>query len=252
LLAFSGKKIYANVMKLVPRNGKLPRSKRMRISSISGARWTAYAAASVASTVALASSTEAAVHYSGLVNYEFGPHGGYGTFPLDPGVDLAMSIGVPGSSDAFGHVRINGVDGAFVGRLAAYTSPFASSLPARVNISHQRFAVSCRWSSTNSTQVCYYSGDNIGGGGFESRGRTFIGFRFTTESGLHYGWARVRLTGAPNYRFELVDYAWADAGEQLWTGQKTGQAESTAITKSGSLGLLATGAAGLEAWRAEK
>jgi hypothetical protein len=93
---------------------------------------------------------------------------------------------------------------------------------------------------------------NIGNGGFESRGKTFLGFKFTTESGVHYGWARVRLSGAPKYRFELVDYAWADAGEPLLTGQKTSQSQSTATTTSGSLGLLATGAAGLKAWRAEK
>ena len=224
----------------------------MRSSSISSGRWAAYAAAGVASTVALAPSTEAEVHYSGIVNYEFARHGGQGTFPLDPGVDLAMRIGVPGSSDAFGHVAVNGADGAFVGRLGLYTSPFASSLPARENLSHQRFPVSCRWSSSNSTRVCYYSGDNIGDGSFQTRGKAFIGFEFTTESGVHYGWARVRLSGAPRYRFELVDYAWADAGERLLTGQTESRPQPAATSKSGSLGLLATGAAGLKAWRAQK
>ena len=228
------------------------RRKRLRSDSISSGRWAAYAAAGVATTVGLAPSTEAEVHYSGIVNYEFAPHGGRGTFPLDPGIDLHMSIGVPGSSDAFGHVVIDGANGVFAGKPGIYTSPFASSLPARVNLSHQQFPVSCRWSSSNSTQVCYYTGANIGDGSFETRGKTFIGFKFATESGVHYGWARVRLSGAPNYRFELVDYAWADAGEQLLTGQKTSRAESAAITDSGSLGLLATGAAGLKAWRAEK
>jgi hypothetical protein len=219
---------------------------------VKNSRWAAYAAAGAASTVALAPSAEAEVHYSGIVNYRFAAHGGRGTFPLDPGVDLAMTIGVPGSSDAFGHVIVNGADGAFVGRLGIYTSPFASSLPARVNLSRQQFPVSCRWSSSNSTRVCYYSGDNIGDGSFESRGKTFIGFRFTNESGVHYGWARVRLSGAPKYRFELVDYAWADAGERLLTGQKEGLAQSTTATKLGSLGLLAAGAAGLKVWRAGK
>ena len=224
----------------------------MRSNSISSGRWAAYAAAGVASTVALAPSTEAEVHYSGIVNYEFAPHGGYGAFPLDPGVELAMRIGVPGSSDAFGHVVVNGADGAFVGRLGLYTSPFASSLPARVPLPQQRFPVSCRWNSSSSQNICYYSGDNIGSGSFQTRGDTFIGFKFTTESGVHYGWARVRLSGAPKYRFELLDYAWADAGERLLTGQKESRPQSAAITKSGSLGLLATGAAGLKAWRAGK
>jgi hypothetical protein len=250
-LAFGGGGVYSNIVKLAPINGNVPRKKKMQSNLISSGRWAAYSAAGVASAVALASSTEAEVHYSGLVNYEFASHGGQGTFPLDPGVNLAMSIGVPGSSDAFGHVFINGANGAFVGRLGIYTSPFASSLAAGLKLSHQLFAVSCRWSSSNQTNVCYYSGDNIGDGNFETRGRTFLGFRFFNESGVHFGWARVRLSGAPKYRFELVDYAWADAGEGLRTGQKTSLAQSAAITKSGSLGLLATGAAGLKAWRAE-
>jgi hypothetical protein len=239
-------------MKSVAMAKKTLGRKRTRSNPISGGRWAAYAAASVASTVALAPSSEAEVHYSGIVNYEFGRHQGQGTFPLDPGIDLEMTIGVPGSSDAFGHVFVNGADGAFVGRPGTYTSPFASSLPARVNLSRQLFAVSCRWSSSRSMQICYYSGDNLGDGSFQTRGTTFLGFRFTNKSGIHYGWARVRISGAPKFRFELVDYAWADAGEGLQTGQKRSLAQSTAITKSGSLGLLATGATGLKAWRAEK
>jgi hypothetical protein len=250
-LVFRGAQVYSNTVKLIAMNGKTPRRKRMVSDSISSRRWAAYAAAGVASTVALAPTTEAEVHYSGIVNYEFGQHHGHGTFPLDPGIDLAMTIGIPGSSDAFGHASVKGADGAFVGRLGIYTSPFASSLRAGVKLSHQQFPVSCRWSSSRSMQVCYYSGDNIGDGSFETRGTTFLGFKFTNESGTHYGWARVRLSGAPKFRFELVDYAWADAGEGLQTGQKKSLTQS-AVTKSGSLGFLATGAAGLKAWRSEK
>ena len=223
------------------------------MNSVAGGRWAAYAAAGVASTVAVAPSAEAEVHYSGIVKYDFAAHGGQGDFPLDPGVDLSMRIGIPATSiDAFGHVVIHGADGAFVGRDAAYTSPFASSLPARVNLSRQRFPVSCTFSSSNSTNVCFFNGDNIGGGSFVNRGEVFIGFEFTNESGRHYGWARVRLTGAPNYRFQLVDYAWADPGDSLLTGQKKSRAQVDATGKTGSLGLLATGAAGLRAWRAQK
>ena len=239
-------------MKSTSMTKRVSRRERIGSNAISSGRWAAYAAAGVASAVGFAPSTEAEVHYSGLINYEFARHDGHGTFPLDPGIDLAMAIGVPGSSDAFGHVSIDGANGAFVGRLGIYTAPFASSLPARVKLSQQRFPVSCRWSSSQSTQVCYYSGANIGDGSFQTRGQTFLGFEFTTQSGVHYGWARVRLSGAPKFRFELVDYAWADAGERLRTGQTTSLAEAAAITKSGSLGLLAAGAAGLKFWRAEK
>ncbi len=161
-----------------------------------------------------------------------------------------MRIGfATGSSDYFGHPNIEGADREFVGHLAAHTSPFASALPERVALSHPHFAVSCRFIS--STHVCYYSGDNIASG-FGESGAAFIGFEFFDAAGTHYGCARVRLTGAPNYQFQLVDYAWADAGEPLQTGQRRSRVQADAITKTGSLGLLAAGGAGLKAWRAHK
>jgi len=233
-------------------DGKAVGKNRRRSSVIANGRWAAYASAGAATMVAFAPSAEAEVHYSGIVDYDFAAHDGFGSFPLDPGVALAMRVGTPGSSDAFGHVKVAGATGVFVGRLAAYTSPFASSLPAQVRLSRQQFPVSCRWSSSLGTQICYYPGANIGGGSFENRGRTFIGFEFTNESGLHYGWARVRLSGAPKYRFELVDYAWADPGEGLQTGQKRSRNQTEAATKANSLGWLAVGAAGFQAWRTQK
>lgn len=227
-------------------------TKRTQSRPISSGRWAAYAAAGVASTVALTPSAEADVHYSGVVNYDFAAHDGFGAFPLDPGVSLAFRVGVAtGSSDNFGHVAVNGATGAFAGHLTAYTSPLASALPERVRLSQQGFAVSCRHTSSFSTIVCYYSGDNLGAD-FRNKGVAFLGFEFTNESGRHYGWARVKASGAPDYRFKLVDYAWADAHEELLTGQKKSHRTAQAATKAGSLGLLAVGAAGLRAWRAEK
>jgi hypothetical protein len=49
-----------------------------------------------------------------------------------------------------------------------------------------------------------------------------------------------------------VDYAWADLGDSIKTGQKSSHETTEAVTKSGSLGLLATGASGLKAWRQQK
>ncbi len=239
-------------MESITLDGKTLVKRRARSSSIASARWAAYAAAGVASTVAIAPSAEAEVHYSGLVNYNFAAHGGQGSFPLHPGVNLAFRVGIPDGGDNFGHVIVNGANGAFAGRSAAYTSPLASSLSARVRLSQQSFPVSCRFSSSQSTRICYYDGANLGDGSFANRGETFIGFEFTNESGLHYGWARVRLSGAPKYRFQLVDYAWADPGEGLLTGQKKSRHRAEATSKAGSLGLLAAGSAGLKAWRAQK
>ncbi|MGH8094270.1 MAG: hypothetical protein ACREIF_12495 [Chthoniobacterales bacterium] len=243
-------------MKSIPADGKAFEKKRTRSSSIASDRWAAYAAAGVASMVAVSPSAEAEVHYSGIVNYDFAAHGGQGSFPLDPGVNLAMRVGIPQgtSSQPFGHVFVGGAsaNGAFVGQLEAYTSPLASSLPAGVALSRQSFPVSCTFNSSTGGQVCYYSGANIGQGNFQTQGTTFIGFEFTNESGLHYGWARVKLSGAPRYRFELVDYAWADPGEGLRTGQRRSHTQAEATTKCGSLGLLAVGGAGLKAWRTQK
>ncbi len=78
---------------------------------------------------------------------------------------------------------------------------------------------------------------------FLTPGIGFIGFRFNGGTGIEYGWARVNMTsGAPNNTFTLVDYAWANTGTPIRTGQ-------TAVPEPGSLGLLAVGAAGLVLWR---
>jgi hypothetical protein len=47
-----------------------------------------------------------------------------------------------------------------------------------------------------------------------------------------------------------VDYAWGDPGDRIKTGQKSSAGNMVdAVTESGSVGLLALGAAGLIAWR---
>jgi len=67
----------------------------------------------------------------------------------------------------------------------------------------------------------------------------------TTSRGvqLYVGQADYRI-GQPG--------AWADPGEPIETGQKRTRANGQAVTKTGSLGLLATGATGLKAWRQQR
>ena len=89
-------------------------------------------------------------------------------------------------------------------------------------------------------------------GKFQEPGRGFIGFVFNAGAGKEYGWARIKTTGAPSYKFILIDYAWADPGEPIQTGQTRSQGRGQAVSNSGSLGLLATGATGLKAWRQHK
>jgi len=50
----------------------------------------------------------------------------------------------------------------------------------------------------------------------------------------------------------MVDYAWADPGERIKTGQTSGRPKFVSASASGSLGLLALGAKGLIALRGER
>ena len=231
---------------------------RCKPISIPNARWAAYATAGAASTLGFASSAEAEIHYSGLVNHNFAN----GSFagPLDPGLTLELGVGtgtqIGHNTSAFGFIHIrdaaeNKLIGTFAGTLASYAGVYVLELPAGQSVPAQGFAISCRWSSSCSCQVCYH-GAYIGGGGrFRDRGIGFIGFVFSQGSEApQYGWARVQKSGPPPYRFRLVDYAWGDPGDRIRTGQKSSAGNMVdAVTDSGSIGLLALGAAGLVAWR---
>jgi|SRR3954452_3210363 MYXO-CTERM domain-containing protein len=234
------------------------KSFRCKPASISYSRWTAYGAAATASAFACASSADAEIHYSGLVNHNFAN----GSFagPLDPGVTLDLGVGtgteIGHNTSEFGFIHIrdaaqNKLIGTFAGTLASYAGVYALELAAGQSLPAQRFAISCRWSSSCGCQVCYH-GAYIGGGGrFRDRGIGFIGFVFVDGSNAaQYGWARVQTSGPPYYRFRLVDYAWGDPGDRIRTGQKTSSGNTVdSVTESGSVGLLALGVAGLLAWR---
>jgi hypothetical protein len=75
---------------------------------------------------------------------------------------------------------------------------------------------------------------------------------FNTGAGTQYGWVRVKTTGEGKNNFIVLDYAWGDPGEPIETGQKQSRVNTQAVTKPGSLGLLATGASGLKAWRQQR
>jgi len=90
-----------------------------------------------------------------------------------------------------------------------------------------------------------------GRGQWLSPGVGFIGFRSKTDAGIQYGWARVRMGGSEkNNSFKVLDWAYADAGEPVFAGQRSSdeQAPDQAVEQD-SLGWLALGAAGLLIWR---
>src|SRR5437660_12392887 len=99
---------------------------RCKSISIPKARWAAYATAGTASTLAFASSAEAEIHYSGLVNHNFAN----GSFagPLDPGLTLELGVGtgtqICHNTSAFGFIHIrNEAENKRIGTLAATLAP---------------------------------------------------------------------------------------------------------------------------------
>lgn len=231
---------------------------RRMSTKTSNSRWIAYAAASAASALTSSPSAEAEIHYSGLLHYRFPGtngvnHSTVATFPLDNGVVLrgAKESNVS-SGTGFAAMRILNAESSFVGqttivRFSTYVGYF-SKLAQGINLSGLPFATNC----SRSGNGCF--GGFIGYGSspynqFTTSGRGFIGFRFDRGAGLQYAWVRVKDSGNPKHRFILVDYAWGDPGDSLTTGQKSSSPKADVVPDSGSLGLLAVGAAGLLAWR---
>lgn len=241
---------------------------RRKITSISSARWATYATAGAASALACAPSAEAEIHYSGPVKHAFpGISSGVSSalFPLNSGTNLLFKKFIENiGNNSIGSARLqilppNGQPGVSVGSIAGnfvqYGGFYVSNLGSRVNVSRLDFGAYCRVTSSGSELHCF--GGTIGyfgktGGHFQSPGKGFIAFTFDTGAGPQYGWARIRTDGDPTYRFILLDYAWADPGEKIQTGQKRSSRQTTAVPIKGSLGLLAMGGVGLLSWRRQR
>ncbi|HEY2711666.1 MAG TPA: hypothetical protein VGI60_04060 [Chthoniobacterales bacterium] len=232
---------------------------RRKSVRIANSRWTTYAVAGAATSLAGLAPAEAEIHYSGQVNFIF-----KGTlnhpFPLVDGAVLNVEHIDFGGGRGLAHAAID-VGSNDVGIFAGDSQNITSNTPfylyrlaSHVKVSQERLGESCIAFSTSSTTVVRCFGGYIGeasypGVHFKEPGRGFIGFRFNTGAGDQYGWLRVKTSGEAEYNFIVVDYAWGDPGDTIKTGQKTSADTANAVTKSGSLGLLATGGAGLKAWR---
>jgi hypothetical protein len=212
---------------------KPKRTRSRKPAVIPKSRWLAYATAGAASTLACASSADATIHYSGIIDHNFA-NGGFAG-PLDAGFTLELSVDTGTQirwGGEFGAAFIRGPNRA-AGELAGYASDrlayfWLSELPAGAFLPAQRFGEFCRWTSSCAfcgpscgCNVCYATAE-ISGSSFTSPGTGFIGFVFSRDgAGAQYGWARVKKGGFPDYRFVLVDYAWGDPGEGFFTGQTT-------------------------------
>jgi hypothetical protein len=230
---------------------KTQTKQQRKISSFSMGRWTKYAAAAAASTFAAASSAEATIHYSGLINQKIGNRDTE-AFPLGDDGNLVL-VQVPykqGSSSvqfigsafcyASGAVSAGVNGGLFVTCLTSRDPASVSALKVRDNISTRPFFTGLGVLATNNVyQRCHPRGQ------FGDRGVHLLGFKFNNGEGVQYGWARLRMLGRPFNRMQLIDYAYADPGERIFAVQKS----KDSAPAMESLGGLALGAAGLLAWR---
>ena len=229
----------------------------------------AYTVAGLATASGGAISSEAEIHYSGPVNYKFGETCGgvfKHTFPLSQGAILS------GARDAFGCGNDFNSSATFVIKGAAvsnafravlhtfYSSSPAAALPRGAVVSQGDFGFS-RGAVVGRMQDAYCDFP-----GWQETGTYYVGFRFNSGPGVQYGWMRIKFAGCgyPGLNKYIVrDYAWGDPGDQIKTGQKQLHEDETQVEPQavkqpaaaphadlqGSLGLLALGAVGLQAWR---
>jgi hypothetical protein len=230
---------------------KTQRKKQRSINSISTGRWTAYMAAAAASTFAGAGSADAEIHYSGNVSIKLTGNA-QASLPLSNGASLFFENTFGGSTfvQDFKFRIVGVISGSARSAYSESAVVFVSNLPRGVNVSDGRFGsvagrpvgiLISNWSDGQFTP--------IGGSG-----RGFVGFRFNTGNGIQYGWARIRTRNDNNNRIHdlIKDYAWGDPGDVILTGQTQSLEPAKVNSVSGSLGLLAFGAQGLDAWRLQR
>jgi hypothetical protein len=223
---------------------------RQKIRSISNSRWAAYAAAGAASALTCANSAEAEIHYSGNVSIRLTGNA-QASLPLSNGASLVFENGYGGSyylqaaSVLMKGVISGSARGYFLG---ATGRNLLSNLRRRENVSAGTFLSVIG----NPGRGVLFSFET---GGFKPDAMGFVGFRFNISgNGTQYGWARIetRRDLHGRLRYIIEDYAWGDVGDAILTSQKQSLQPANATSVPGSLGLLAFGAQGLDAWRAQR
>ncbi|HEY1769960.1 MAG TPA: hypothetical protein VGG02_06865 [Chthoniobacterales bacterium] len=227
--------------------------------AISKSRWLAYATAGAATLLTGRQLAEGAIHYSGRVDVRlprFG--GGHATFQLDrPGHSILFEHRPHLQSwetENFAGFKVNG--GSFRGT-SFVSYAYVSRLRRGDSVAQGLFGVSR--GDKDGFGTLAFGNTLFGPGYFLQQGIGYIGFSFRGAE-KRYGWARVRMLGASHGNaFEILDYAYADPGEKIKAGQISSDGkmvelgcDAGAATQIGSLGLLAAGATGLLAWRAQR
>jgi hypothetical protein len=220
---------------------------RRKSVSVSNSRWLAYATAGAATAAAGASSSEAAIHYSGVINQTFNaPATNFvvGTFALDNAAVIRFmhtraSAGHPSSHGA----ALFRIEGAAVSNMFLGSAVGFDRYPFRLasNVLLNTASPFNNMQGSSFAELAFHGGQ--ANDHWTAAGTGFVAFRFNGGGGMQFGWARLTMDGAPGNTFKLVDYAWGDAGTQISTGQ---------VPEPGSLALLAIGAVGLVAWRKQR
>ena len=224
-----------------------------KINSMTPGRWATYAAAGAATALICANSAEAEIHYSGNVDVKLTGNA-HANLPLSNGASLVFKNIFGGSTFVQWFNFI--IKGATSGSARAYSDgagePFVSNLPSGENVSAGEFS-SVAGNTDVGRLIIDWSDGQFAPPRF-GRLRGFIGFRFNTGNGTQYGWARIQTRNDNNDRIHdiIKDYAWGDPGDAIFTGQKQSQQPASASSVAGSLGLLAFGSQGLDAWRAQR
>ena len=213
---------------------------RNRTLNVPGSRWLAYATAGLATAAATAPAAEAEIHYFSPVHLHLAGRGGeMWQLPLTAGVSLSFyrfPLSAPAGNTYFTDL-VQVSRNAVVHAIRDWTGFYAAKLRAGSNVSGGAFS-------------SIFGGLTGPRGQFVSAGFGFVGFKFDVGNGVQYGWVRMRTNrdGTPhNAHVTVLDYAFADPGEPILTGQTSTSA--LAAPDQGSLGLLALGAVGLQAWR---
>ena len=210
---------------------------RRKPASIAKTRWLAYATAGAATALGSVTTAEAEIHYSGVLDIHFRGQKVRKLNLARPAVML-FERSILGYAGVDKFLLIATASHSVRGR-SLYS---ISRLDSGENVSNVPFYKPLGYAY----MVTYY-----GGGNFRKPGEAFIGFKFNQGAGTQYGWARVKMGGsAREQRFYLEDYAYGDVGDSITTGQTSSAGDRVGVAPdSGSLGLLALGAAGLVAWR---
>ncbi len=224
-------------------------NRRTRSLTLSNSRWLAYATAGIASGFGLTSAAEGEIHYSGLVNVKM-ENSRSVTLPLRGGAahDASLHFSIfYSSSGSLGGFWITGAELASARVYRTNSFQILADIGNGSPVSIGPFTTVGAFPQQIAWIQSFYGRGYLGpnGGGF-------IGFKFDIGRGAEYGWARIKVSLNPPlfFRYIIKDYAWGDPGEPIAAGQKSSFDERVSVIPgAGSLGLLALGAGGLEAWR---